>query len=82
MLSSSAVKTRGFSRKASRYGAIAPCFLTETRNQCAMPRNAAEEAGRMLSCARGVCANFARGRGVQRGRETKNPPNGDGLFGG
>ena len=81
MLSSSAVKARGFSRKASRYGAIAPCFLTETRNQCAVLCHAAA-AGRVLSCARGACANFARGGGKQRGRDTKNPPNGDGRFGG
>ena len=45
MLSSSAVKTRGFSRKSPRYGAIAPRFQTETRNQCAMPCHAAEGAG-------------------------------------
>lgn len=38
--------------------------------------------GRMLSCARAACANFARGGGRLRERDTKNPPNGDGLFGG
>lgn len=82
MLLSSAVKTRSFSRKSPQYGAMAPCFLTETRNQCAVPCHAAEGTGRVLSCARGVCTNFAReegdsGRGIQ-----KNPPNGNGRFGG
>lgn len=82
MLSSSAVKTRGFSRKSPRYGAMAPCFLTETRNQCAVLCPAAEGTGRVLACARVVCTNFARGGGRLRGRDTKNPPNGGGLFGG
>ena len=70
-LSLSAVKTRDFSRKSPRYGAITPCFLTETRNQCAGLCHAAEEAGRVLACARAVCTNFAReegdcGRGIQK----------------
>ena len=38
--------------------------------------------GRVLSCARAACANFARGGGRLRERDTKNPPNGGGLFGG
>ena len=38
--------------------------------------------GRVLACARAACANFARGRGRLRETDTKNPPNGDGLFGG
>ena len=38
--------------------------------------------GRVLSCARAACANFARGGGRLRGGAQKNPPNGDGRFGG
>lgn len=38
--------------------------------------------GRVLSCACAACANFARGGGRLRERDTKNPPNGDGPFGG
>lgn len=38
--------------------------------------------GRVLACARAACANFARGGGRLWGRDTKNPPNGDGRFGG
>lgn len=82
MLSSSAVKARGFSRKASRYGAIAPCFLTETRNQCAVLCRVAEGAG-------GCCLVLVRRAQISREEEgdcgggiQKNPPNGDGLFGG
>lgn len=71
--SSSALKTRGFSRKSPRYGAIAPCFLTETRNQCAVLCHAAEEAGRMLSCARAVCANFAGKRDTAGEGNKKSP---------
>lgn len=38
--------------------------------------------GRVLACARAACTNFARGGGRLWERDTKNPPNGGGQFGG